>query len=287
MAESKSPRKRGKPPLILLSPAKSLDFETPAPTKKAGIPRFLDDQTGELAGLLKEKTAVELAGLMSLSARLAELNFRRYQSFDPAVVRRQAKKAGQTGGRGREATPPAAKQALWAFTGDVYQGFDAPSLKGRNIDRADQRIRILSGLYGYLRPLDLMLPYRLEMGTRLETPRGRDLYQFWGSAITEGLAEEGSPWICNLASKEYYRSVREKELPCPVVHPVFQDESGGTFKVLGMFAKHARGLMARWLVDNDVRDPGELPEFDGGGYRFNAPDSTPSAPVFRRPATAR
>lgn len=287
MAETKSPRKRGKTPLILLSPAKSLDFETPAPTRKAGIPRFLDDQTGELAGLLKEKTAVELAGLMSLSARLAELNFRRYQSFDPAVVRRQAKKAGQTGGRGREATPPAAKQALWAFTGDVYQGFDAPSLKGRNIDRADQRIRILSGLYGYLRPLDLMLPYRLEMGTRLETPRGRDLYQFWGSAITEGLAEEGPPWICNLASKEYYRSVREKELPCPVVHPVFQDESGGTFKVLGMFAKHARGLMARWLVDNDVRDPGELPEFDSGGYRFNAPDSTPSAPVFRRPATAR
>lgn len=273
-------------PLILLSPAKSLDFETPAPTKKAGIPRFLDDQTVELAGLLKKKTAVELAGLMSLSARLAELNFRRYQSFDPAVLRAQARKAGHNGG-GREGTPPAAKQALWAFTGDVYQGFDAPSLKGRNIDRADQRIRILSGLYGYLRPLDLMLPYRLEMGTRLETPRGRGLYQFWGGAITEGLAEERPPWICNLASQEYYRSVREKELPCPVVHPAFQDESKGTFKVMGMFAKHARGLMARWLVDNDVRDPGELPEFDGGGYRFSESDSSPSAPVYRRPATAR
>ncbi len=287
MAEERPPRKRGKTPLILLSPAKSLDFETPAPTSKAGVPRFLDDQTGELAGLLKNKTAVELAGLMGLSARLAELNFQRYQSFDPAVVRAQARKSGRNGGRGREATPPAAKQALWAFTGDVYQGFDAPSLKGRDIDRADQRIRILSGLYGYLRPLDLMLPYRLEMGTKLETPRGRGLYQFWGSAITEGLAEEGPPWICNLASQEYYRAVREKELPCPVVHPVFQDESGGTFKVMGMFAKHARGLMARWLVDNDVRDPGDLPEFDGGGYRFSAPDSSPSAPVYRRPATAR
>ena len=132
-----------------------------------------------------------------------------------------------------------------------------------------------------------MLPYRLEMGTKLKTPRGRDLYQFWGSAITEGLAEEKPGWVCNLASQEYYRSVREKELPCPVVHPVFQDESRGTFKVMGMFAKHARGLMARWLIDNDVRDPGELPGFDAGGYRFSEPDSTPAAPVFRRPAAAR
>ncbi len=274
-------------PLILLSPAKSLDFETPAPTKKAGIPRFLDDQTVELAGLLKKKTAVELAGLMSLSARLAELNFRRYQSFDPAVLRRQAKQSGQAGTGPRAASPPPGKQALWAFTGDVYQGFDAPSLKGRGIDRAERRIRILSGLYGFLRPLDLMLPYRLEMGTKLQTPRGKDLYQFWGCAITEGLAEESPAWICNLASQEYYRSVREKELPCPVVHPAFQDESKGTFKVMGMFAKHARGLMARWLVDNDVRDPGQLPGFDGGGYRFSESESTPAKPVFQRPASAR
>ncbi len=287
MADTKSPRKSGKPPLILLSPAKSLDFETPPPTARAGVPPFLGAQTSELAGLLKEKSAVELAGLMGLSERLAELNFRRYQSFDPSLLRRQAKESAKAGARGRAASPPPAKQALWAFTGDVYQGFDASSLKGRGIDRAERRIRILSGLYGFLRPLDLMLPYRLEMGTKLGTPRGRDLYQFWGSAITEGLAEEDPAWICNLASKEYYRSVREKELPCPVVHPVFQDESGGRFKVLGMFAKHARGLMARWLVDNDVRDPGELPDFAGGGYRFSAPDSTPEAPVFRRPAAAR
>ncbi len=284
MADTKSSRKAGKPPLILLSPAKSLDFETPAPTARAGVPPFLGAQTGELAGLLKEKSAVELAGLMGLSERLAELNFRRYQSFDPAVLRRQAKQAGQAG---RAASPPPGKQALWAFTGDVYQGFDAPSLKGRGIDRAERRIRILSGLYGFLRPLDLMLPYRLEMGTKLQTPRGKDLYQFWGGAITEGLAEENPAWICNLASQEYYRSVREKELPCPVVHPAFQDESKGTFKVLGMFAKHARGLMARWLVDNDVRDPGELPGFDGGGYRFSESESTPAKPVFQRPASAR
>ena len=284
MAETNSSRKSGKPPLILLSPAKSLDFETPATTRRAGIPRFLGAETAELAGLLKGKSAVELAGLMGLSERLAELNFQRYQSFDPAVVRRQAKNAGKAG---RSAVPPPAKQALWAFTGDVYQGFDAPSLKGRGIDRAERRIRILSGLYGFLRPLDLMLPYRLEMGTKLQTPRGKDLYQFWGGAITEGLAEEKPGWICNLASQEYYRSVREKELPCPVVHPAFQDESKGTFKVLGMFAKHARGLMARWLVDNDVRDPGELPGFDAGGYRYNESESTPAKPVFQRPATAR
>ena len=273
--------------LILLSPAKSLDFETPAPTARAGVPRFLGAETAELAGLLKGKSAVELAGLMGLSERLAELNFQRYQSFDPAVVRRQARSSAKAGSRRPAASPPPAKQALWAFTGDVYQGFDASSLKGRGIDRAERRIRILSGLYGFLRPLDLMLPYRLEMGTKLPTPRGKDLYQFWGSTITEGLAEEKPGWVCNLASQEYYRSVKEKELPCPVVHPVFQDESGGRFKVLGMFAKHARGLMTRWLIDNDVRDPGELPNFDGGGYRFSEPESTPAAPVFRRPASAR
>ena len=272
--------------LILLSPAKSLDFETPAPTARAGVPRFLGAETAELAGLLKEKSAVELAGLMDLSGRLAELNFQRYQSFDPAVVRRQAKSAGKAGAR-PAASPPPAKQALWAFTGDVYQGFDASSLRGRGIDRAERRIRILSGLYGFLRPLDLMLPYRLEMGTKLKTPRGKDLYQFWGSAITEGLAEENPDWVCNLASQEYYRSVREKELPCPVVHPVFKDESKGEFKVLGMFAKYARGLMARWLVDNDVREAEDLRGFDAGGYEFSEPESTPAKPVFKRPAAAR
>ncbi len=282
MATSKSRSKGRKPQLILLSPAKSLDFETPAPTGKAGVPHFLTQQTAELAGLLKEKSAVELADLMSLSGRLSELNFQRYQSFDPAVIEKQASQKA-----GKEASPLPAKQALWAFTGDVYQGFDAGSLKSRGIGRAQERIRILSGLYGFLRPLDLMLPYRLEMGTKLETPKGRDLYQFWGGAITEGLAEEDPAWVCNLASQEYYRSVREKELPCPVVHPVFKDESKGEFKVLGMFAKYARGLMARWLVDNDVREAEDLRGFDAGGYEFSEPESTPAAPVFKRAAAAR
>ena len=282
MATSKSRSKGRKPQLILLSPAKSLDFETPAPTGKAGVPHFLTQQTAELAGLLKEKSAVELADLMSLSGRLSELNFQRYQSFDAAVIEKQASQKA-----GKEASPLPAKQALWAFTGDVYQGFDAGSLKTKEIGRAQERIRILSGLYGFLRPLDLMLPYRLEMGTKLETPKGRDLYQFWGSAITEGLAEEDPAWVCNLASQEYYRSVREKELPCPVVHPVFKDESKGEFKVLGMFAKYARGLMARWLVDNDVRKAEDLRNFDAGGYEFSEPESTPAKPVFKRAAAAR
>ena len=169
----------------------------------------------------------------------------------------------------------------------MYQGFDAGSLKAGGIDRAQERVRILSGLYGFLKPLDLMLPYRLEMGTKLETPKGRDLYQFWGGAITEGLAGEAPAWVCNLASQEYYRSVREKELPCPVVHPVFKDESKGEFKVLGMFAKYARGLMARWLVDNDVREAEDLRGFDAGGYEFSESESTPAKPVFKRPAAAR
>ena len=220
--------------------------------------------------------------MMSLSGRLAELNFRRNQSFDATVIEKQTKKKP-----GGASTPLPAKQALWAFTGDVYQGFDAGSLKSGGIDRAQERVRILSGLYGFLKPLDLMLPYRLEMGTKLENPRGRDLYQFWGSAITEGLAEENPAWVCNLASQEYYRSVREKELPCQVVHPVFKDESKGEFKVLGMFAKYARGLMARWLVDNDVREAEDLGGFDAGGYEFSEPESTPAKPVFKRAAAAR
>ena len=180
----------------------------------------------------------------------------------------------------------------------MYQGFDAGSLKAKGIDRAQRRIRILSGLYGFLKPFDLMLPYRLEMGTKLETPKGRDLYQFWGSAITEGLAEENPAWVCNLASQEYYRSVREKELPCPVVHPVFKDESKGEFKVLGMFAKYARGLMARWLVDNDVKDPRRPGGLRRGGVRVQRAGVDYCGPGFqargrcevrakREPGTAR
>ena len=146
---------------------------------------------------------------------------------------------------------------------------------------------MLSGLYGVLKPCDVILPYRLEMGTKLKTRKGKNLYEFWGSAITEALAEEKPDWICNLASAEYYKSVREEELPCPVVHPALQDESKGDFKVMGLFAKYARGLMSRWIIDNNVKKPEELCGFDVGGYRFSRKESTELRPVFKRPASAR
>ena len=133
----------------------------------------------------------------------------------------------------------------------------------------------------------LILPYRLEMGTKLKTPRGKNLYEFWGSAITEGLADEKPDWICNLASAEYYKSVKEEELPCPVVHPVFKDESKGEYRVMGLFAKYARGLMARWIIDSNAKKPEQLAGFDAGGYRFSKSESTGLGPVFKRPVTAR
>ncbi len=267
--------------LILLSPAKSLDFETPAPVRTADVPRFLDEQTASLITTLRRKKASDLAELMNLSSRLAELNHGRFQAFDADLIHNGVKSGSAATG------PLGVKQAMYAFTGDVYQGLDASSMTAAQRKGSQDRIRMLSGLYGVLKPNDLMLPYRLEMGTRLKTRRGKDLYQFWGSAITEALADEKPDWICNLASKEYYRSVREAELPCPVVHPVFKDEVKGKFQALGMFAKHARGLMARWIVDNKIKKPADLSTFDVGGYRWDRAASEEGAPVFNREASAR
>ena len=269
--------------LILLSPAKSLDFETPAPVLNGDVPRFLDQQTTSLITTLRRKKVGDLAELMDLSDRLASLNRDRYQSFDGQLIHARAAASRDSTAAG----PLRVKQAMWAFTGDVYQGLDAPSMTAAERKQAQDRVRMLSGLYGLLKPRDLILPYRLEMGTRLKTRRGKDLYQFWGSAITEALAEEQPNWICNLASKEYYRSVREQDLPCQVVHPVFKDEVKGQFRTLGMFAKYARGLMARWIVSNKANRPADLSCFDAGGYRWEANESTLEAPVFRRPAAAR
>ena len=268
--------------LILLSPAKSLDFETPAPTRIGEVPCFLDQQTTQLADLLGKKKAKQLAELMGVSEGLAQLNYERYQQFDPQLIRREAGKPPRKDGR-----PRPVKQALWAFTGDVYQGLDAGSMRAPQIRRAQARIRMLSGLYGLLKPCDEILPYRLEMGTRLKTPGGANLYQFWGSAITEALAAENPDWICNLASVEYYKSVKEKELPCPVVHPAFKDEVKGEYRVMGLFAKYARGLMARWIVDNNVKKSEELTGFKIDGYCYSNSESTETRPVFTRSEAAR
>ena len=215
----------------------------------------------------------KLMELMKISPDLAKLNRARYQDWQ------------------RPFQADNAKPALFVFRGDVYQGLDADSLKSRDVQYAQQRLRILSGLYGVLRPLDLMQAYRLEMGTKLGTRRGKDLYSYWGDRITHALqtAMESlrNPVLVNLASAEYFRSIRTKGLQVPVVTPVFKEESQGRMRVLGMFAKRARGLMVRYAITNRVQDPEQLKDFCAEGYRYNPDLSSELEWVFARPQPPR
>lgn len=253
----------------MLSPAKSLDYESPLATRKTSEPTLLD-RSDELVKVMADKSPDEISALMGISPQLAELNFDRFQNWE------------------RPFTPEIARQAILAFAGDVYQGLDAASFDQRDFTHAQKVLRILSGLYGVLRPLDLMMPYRLEMGTKLETPRGRDLYEFWGERIAEELNEaiEASPGrkvLVNLASNEYFKSVDLSVLEAPVVTPTFLDAKGaGEPKVVAFFAKRARGAMASWIIRNRVKSPAGLEAFDGLGYAFDADRSTPERPVFTR-----
>lgn len=270
--------------LIVLSPAKSLDFESPLPALTVTEPQ-LEDQAAELAKLLKPMAASALAKLMDISDTLAERNAARFKAWKP--------KAG----------PPVARPALLAFNGDVYEGLNASTLNAKDLAWAQDHIRILSGLYGVLRPLDSLQAYRLEMGTRLATPRGKDLYAFWGHRITDVLNEaiaaqskksKHAPVLLNLASEEYFKSVRCKPTPATasdaggpglqaqVVSPVFEDEKNGSFKIISFFAKRARGLMARYVIDHRIDRPGALKDFNLEGYRYAAQASAPERPVFRR-----
>lgn len=270
--------------VIVLSPAKSLDFESPLPALAVTEPP-LEDQAVELAKVLKPMGASALAKLMGISDALAERNAARFKAWTP--------KAG----------PPAARPALLAFNGDVYEGLNASTLKAKDLAWAQDHIRILSGLYGVLRPLDSLQAYRLEMGTRLANPRGKDLYAFWGHRITDVLNDaiaaqskksKHAPVLLNLASEEYFKSVRCKPAPATaldaggpglqaqVVSPVFEDEKNGRFKIISFYAKRARGLMARFLIDHRIDRPEALKDFDREGYRYVADISTPAQPVFRR-----
>ncbi len=255
--------------IIVLSPAKSLDYATPPHVNRHTLPAFVD-HSAELIDTLRGLSPASIGALMSISDPLAELNFRRYQDWNPRF------------------SPANAKQAVLAFNGDVYEGFDARSLAEADLDYAQGHLRILSGLYGVLRPLDLMQPYRLEMGTRLGTARGRDLYAFWGDRITHALNNEladrqaGSKALVNLASEEYFRSVRPKQLGAPVITPVFEDFKSGRFKIISFYAKRARGLMARYAVVNRVQQPEKLKAFDSEGYRFEPDVSSEQTWVFRR-----
>jgi cytoplasmic iron level regulating protein YaaA (DUF328/UPF0246 family) len=257
--------------LFLLSPAKALDYETPAHVKTHTQPLFVP-QASELIDVLREQSPQQIAALMDLSDPLSGLNVARYQAWRPTF------------------TVQNAKQAVLAFDGDVYGGLDAKTLDTAALDWLQQHLCILSGLYGVLRPLDLMQPYRLEMGTRLVTPKGKNLYQFWGSQVAQYLNERAqadkTPVVVNLASEEYFKVVDRKALTPRVVTCVFEERKGDGYKVVSFAAKRARGLMVRFAVQHRVSRVEQLRDFAEAGYRFVPAASETDRLVFRRDATA-
>ena len=255
--------------LIVLSPAKSLDLETPPTTTLHSQPAFLD-HSEQLIERLREFSPAQLGELMDLSDNLSALNVARYASWSKDTSD--------------------ARQAVMTFNGDVYDGLDARTLKPAQLDYAQSRIRILSGLYGMLRPLDLIHPHRLEMGTRLSTARGKSLYDFWGDTITEALnrtaQEQGADTLVNLASEEYFKSVKPKRLQVPVITPLFEDFKNGKYKIISFYAKRARGLMARYAAVKGITDPQKLKKFDVDGYAFVPDASDERTWIFRRKLAA-
>jgi cytoplasmic iron level regulating protein YaaA (DUF328/UPF0246 family) len=253
--------------LIVLSPAKSLNYTTPSSIDQHTQPQFIE-RSAELINQLKHLSPAEIASLMSISDPLAALNAQRYAAWSKKFTRKNA------------------KQAILAFDGDVYGGLDAATLNAAEMQYAQAHIRILSGLYGILRPLDLMQPYRLEMGTRFATARGKDLYKFWGDALTKALAAEmkkaKSEALINLASEEYFKAVQPKSLGVPLVTPVFEDWKNGEYKIISFYAKRARGLMARYATVNAVTHPEMLKDFNHEGYAFDGKRSNEYRWVFRR-----
>ena len=253
--------------LILLSPAKTLDLDTPTRSVNATQPVFLDE-AASLARTAKRLSAPQLQELMKLSDSLATLNRDRFRAWD------------------LEHSGEQVRPAIQAFRGDVYVGLDAGSFDDADLDFAQDHLRILSGLYGVLKPLDLMRAYRLEMGTRLSTRRGKTLYDFWGDRVAKSLDAEseamGSVPIVNLASNEYFGVVAKPGLSAPVVSPVFRDEKNGEYKIISFFAKRARGSLARYLVTERAMSLDALADFKGLGYRYSKRESTAETPVFRR-----
>ena len=258
--------------LLVISPAKALDFKTPSAVATFSQPRFLD-QSQQLIDRLRQFSPAELASLMKISDPLAVLNATRYGEWEQPF------------------TVENAKQAALAFDGDVYDGLQARTLTANDWEFAQQHLRILSGLYGVLRPLDLIQPYRLEMGTRLTNARGRDLYAFWGERLTDTLNEDlravQANQLVNLASEEYFKSIVVKKITVPVVQPVFEDWNGGRYRIISFHAKRARGLMARFAIVNRLCDVNALREFAVDGYRHVPEGSDDSVWLFRRRETQR
>ena len=253
--------------LVLISPAKTLDYQTALPTDQYSQPRLLD-HSQQLIDVAKQLSVTEIASLMSVSEKIAELNVARFRDWQSDLSFANS------------------RQAIFAFKGDVYTGLDAYTLEDQQLNYAQQHLRMLSGLYGLLKPLDLMMPYRLEMGTRLANPRGSNLYVFWGNIITDliqhDLAETNSNLIVNLASDEYYKAVKESKLNAQIIKPVFLDQKNGKYKVISFYAKKARGLMARYIIENQIQDPEQLKAFDVEGYYFDPISSQGNELVFKR-----
>ena len=253
--------------LMVVSPAKDLD-PNPVSLQLATTMPALLSQASELADVCKQLTPAELGSLMHISDKLAGLNAARFSQWQP------------------DFSGPEAKAALFMFNGDVYQGLDAASLTPKQLQFAQQHLRILSGLYGVLRPLDLMLPYRLEMGTKLQNAAGKDLYAFWQQQITDNLnkqlTELKSDVLLNLASQEYFKAVKPKALQARVITPVFKDFKNGQYKIISFYAKKARGLMARFVIQQQITDHKAITDFNLAGYQYSKDDSTADKPVFLR-----
>lgn len=258
--------------LFLLSPAKTLDYESPLPEVPHTLPAFAGD-AARLIEVLRRKSPQEIASLMDISDPLAALNVARYQAWSPKFTARNA------------------RQAVLAFDGDVYDGLQARQMGVADLEWAQQHLRILSGLYGVLRPLDWMQPYRLEMGTSLKVDATANLYQYWGSRLSEHLngllAADKTPVVINLASQEYAKAVDRKTLKARVIDCVFEEwRPGGQWKIISFPAKKARGLMARYAITRRIETPRKLENFNLEGYAFDPAASDPDRLVFRRRTTA-
>lgn len=253
--------------ILVVSPAKNLNTDSTIPTNEFSQPGLLA-QAEILAAQCKNLSPADLSSLMSISDKLGILNAERFNSFTTPF------------------TQDNARQAMYMFNGDVYTGLDAYSLNEQEVAFAQQHLRILSGLYGVLRPLDLMQAYRLEMGTKLANDKGKNLYEFWGESIAQNLnnslQEIGSEVLINLASNEYFKSVKKSALKAQVITPVFKDCKNGNYKVISFFAKKARGLMARYIIQNRITQAEQLTQFDAAGYYFDEKSSSTASPVFLR-----
>ncbi|WP_028863497.1 peroxide stress protein YaaA [Psychromonas aquimarina] len=253
--------------LVVLSPAKTLDYETPAPFCTFSQPELLTESQ-LLVSRCVQLAMQDIASLMKVSDKIAGLNAARFAQWHTPFSLDNA------------------KQAVFAFQGDVYSGLQAQSLTEQSLDYAQDHLRILSGLYGLLKPLDLMQAYRLEMGTKLDNKRGADLYQFWGSIITDALnaalQEQGDNLLINLASNEYFKSVKKKEFAGQIITPVFKDQKNGQYKIISFYAKKARGLMARYIIEQQLTELTQLQAFDVDGYYFVESESTATELVFYR-----